>query len=78
MQNTYSDNVYAPIAPNAVQHTSEVEAESAGFDPMYDADENIEQVALVESDGSQEVSVQEHSDIQAALLMIEITTYSLG
>ena len=34
---------------------------------MYDADENVEQAALVESDGPQEVSAQEHSDIQAAL-----------
>ena len=34
MQNTYGDNVYAPVAPNAVQHTLEVEAETAGFDPM--------------------------------------------
>ena len=67
MQNTYGDNVYAPVTPNAVQHTLEVEAETAGFDPMYDADENVEQAALVESDGPQEVSAQKHSDIQAAL-----------
>ena len=34
MQNTYGDNVYAPVAPKAAQHTLEVEAETAGFDPI--------------------------------------------
>ena len=67
MQIIYGDNVYAPVAPNAVQHTLEVEAESAGFDPIYDTEENVEQAALVESDGPQEVSAQNYSDIQAAL-----------
>jgi len=67
MQNIYGDNVYAPVAPNAVQHTLEVEAESGGFDPIYDTEENVEQAALVESDGTREVSAQDYGDIQAAL-----------
>jgi len=65
MQNIYGDNVYAPVAPNAVQHTLEVKAESAGFDPIYDTEENVK---LVESDDPQEVSAQDYSGIQAALL----------
>ena len=69
MCNTYGYNLYAPVAPNAVQHTLEVECDSAGFDPIYDANENVEEATLLnlESDGPQEVSAQEHSDVQAAL-----------
>jgi len=44
-----------------------VEAESAGFDPICDTEENVELAALVESDGPQEVSAQDYSDIQALL-----------
>ena len=59
-----------PVAPNAVQHTLKVERDSAGFDPIYDAEENVEEATLLnlELDGPQEVPAQEHSDVQAALI----------
>ena len=43
----------------------EVQGDSAGFDPIYDADKNIEEAALFnfKSDGPLDVS----SDVQAAL-----------
>ena len=39
-----------------------MEADSAGFDPIYDKEENVEQAAMVESDGPQEMSAQDYSD----------------
>ena len=52
-----------------MQHTLEVEHDGAGYDPIYDANENVQEAKLLnlESDGPQEVSAQEHSDVQAAL-----------
>ena len=46
LQNTYSDNLYAPVAPNAVQETLDTGALEAEFDPLFDGDVDIEEGAV--------------------------------
>ena len=36
LQNTYGDNLYAPVAPNAVQETLDAVAPESEFDPLFD------------------------------------------
>ena len=59
----------------SVQHTLEVEAESAGFDPIKNF-MNVEQAALVESDVPQELKTTVIFRLPS--LMIEIKTYLQG
>lgn len=70
LQNTYGDNLYAPVAPNAVQDTLNIEAEQeTEFDAMFDGDVNVEEHAVDnnEMDHNCEITAQEHGDLQAAL-----------
>ena len=69
LQNTYGDNLYAPVAPNAVQDTLDVGAVESKFDPLFDGDANIEEGELEINDNAnnQEITAQEHGDLQAAL-----------
>ena len=70
LHNTYGDNLYAPIAPSAVQDTLNIEAgQEMEFDAMFDGDINIEEGAInsTEMDQNCEVTAQEHGDLQAAL-----------
>ena len=69
LQNTYGDNLYAPVAPNAVQETLDAVAPESEFDPLFDGDVNIEEGALEINDNAnhQETTVQENGDLQAAL-----------
>ena len=46
LQNMYGDNLYAPVAPNAVQKTLDAGALESEIDPLYDGDINIEENAL--------------------------------
>ena len=46
LQNTYGDNLYAPVAPNAVQEILDADALESEFDPLCDEDVNIEEGAL--------------------------------
>jgi len=41
LQNTYGDNLYAPVASNAVQDTLNIEAQESEFDPLFDEDVDI-------------------------------------
>ena len=69
LQNTYGDNLYAPVAPNAVQETLDAGAMESEFDPLFDGDVNVEEGALEVNDDAnhQETNVEEHGDLQAAL-----------
>ena len=69
LQNTYGDNLYAPVAPNAVQETLNTGALESEFDPLFDGDVNIEEGALEVNDNAnnQETTAQENGDLQAAL-----------
>ena len=69
LQNTYSDNLYAPVAPNAVQETLDAGAMESEFDPLFDGDVNNEEGALEVNDDAnhQETNVEEHGDLQAVL-----------
>ena len=69
LQNTYGDNLYAPVAPNAVQETLDAVAQESEFDPLFDGDVNIEEGALEINDNAnhQETTAQENGDLQAAL-----------
>ena len=69
LQNTYGDNLYAPVAPNAVQETLNAGAMESQFDPLFDGDVNVEEGALEVNDDAnhQETNVEEHGDLQAAL-----------
>ena len=69
LQNTYGDNLYAPVAPNAVQETLNTGALESEFDPMYDGDVTIEEGALEVTDNAnhQETTAQVNGDFQAAL-----------
>ena len=64
LQNTYGDNLYAPVAPNAVQETLDSGELEAEFDPLFDGDVDIEEGAV---DVQEEATVQENGDLQAAL-----------
>ena len=69
LQNTYGDNPYAPVAPNAVQETLDAGAMESEFDSLFDGDVNVEEGALEVNDDAnhQETNVEEHGDLQAAL-----------
>ena len=69
LQNMYGDNLYAPVAPNAVQDTLDAGAVESEFDPLLDGDVNIEEGELDINDNAnnQEITAQEHGDLQAAL-----------
>ena len=66
---TYGDNLYAPVAPNAIQETLNTGALESELDPLFDGDVNIEEGALEVNDNAnnQETTVQENGDLQAAL-----------
>ena len=36
LSNTYGDNIYAPVVPNAAQETLEADALESEFDPLFD------------------------------------------
>ena len=67
LQNTYGDNLYAPVAPNAVQDTLNIEAQESEIDPLFDGDVDIEESAVDNNANHREISAQEHGDLQAAL-----------
>ena len=69
LQNTYGDNLYVPVAPNAVQETLDAGALESEFDPLFDGDVNIEESTLETNDNAnhQDVTAREHGDLQAAL-----------
>ena len=68
LQNMYGDNLYAPVAPNAVQETLGAGALESEFDPLYDGDVNIEENAPEVHDANrQEVTTNDNGDLQAAL-----------
>ena len=69
LQNTYGDNLYAPVAPNAVQETLDNEALESEFDPLFDGEINVEESALETNDNAnhQDITAQDHGDLQAAL-----------
>ena len=69
LQNTYGDNLYAPVALNAVQETLDAVAQESEFDLLFDGDVNIEEGALEINDNAnhQETTAQENGDLQAAL-----------
>ena len=69
LQNTYSDNLYAPVAPNAVQEALDTGALEAEFDPLFDGDVDIEEGRMNVQDNAnhQETNAQENGDLQATL-----------
>ena len=69
LQNTYGDNLYAPVAPNAVQESLDTGALEAEFDPLFDGDVDIEEGRMDVQDNAnrQETNAQENGDLQAAL-----------
>ena len=68
LQNMYGDNLYAPVAPNAVQETLDAGVLESDFDPLYDGDVNIEENALEVHDANhQESTTNDNVDLQAAL-----------
>ena len=69
LQNTYGDNLYAPVDPNAVQETLDTGALEAEFDPLFDGDVDIEEGPMDVQDNAnrQETNAQENGDLQAAL-----------
>ena len=42
LSNTYGDNIYAPVAPNAAQETLEAGALDSKFDPLFDGGVTVE------------------------------------
>lgn len=70
LQNTYGDNLYAPVAPNAVQDTLNIEAEQeTEFDAMFDGGVNFEEGAIDDNvtEHHCEITAQVHGDLQGAL-----------
>ena len=68
LQNMYGDNLYPPVAPNAVQETLDTDALEPEFDPLYDGDVNIEESALEVHDANhQEAITNYNGDLRAAL-----------
>ena len=65
LQSTYGDNLYAPVAPNAVQET----LDSGELEALFDGDVDIKEGAVdVQDNGNrQEATAQENGDLQAAL-----------
>ena len=80
LSNTYGDNIYTPVAPNAAQETLEAGAMDSGFHPLFDGGVTVEELAPENNDNAdhQEMIAQEHGDLQAALLMILTVTFCLG
>ena len=77
LQNMYGDNLYAPVASNAVQETSD--ALESEFDPLFDGDVNIEEGALEVNDNAnhQETTAQKIEISKLLSLMIQTTTFCL-
>ena len=69
LSNTYGDNIYAPVAPNAAQETLEAGALDSEFDPLLDGGVTVEELAPENNDNAdhQQTTAQEHGDLQAAL-----------
>ena len=69
LSNTYDDNIYAPVASNAVQETLEAGALDSEFDPLFDGGVTVEELAPENNDNAdhQQITTQEHSDLQTAL-----------
>ena len=69
LSNTYGDNIYAPVAPNAAQETLEAGALDSEFDPLFDGGVTVEELAPENNDNAdhQQTTAQEHGDLQAAL-----------
>ena len=69
LSNTYGDNIYAPVAPNAAQETLEADALESEFDPLFDGGAIIEELAPEINDNTnhQQTIAQEHGDLQVAL-----------
>ena len=65
----YGDNLYVPVAPNAVQEALDTGALEAEFDPLFDGDVDIEegQMDVQDNTNRQETNAQENRDLQAAL-----------
>ena len=65
----YGDNLHAPVAPNAVQDTLDAGAVESEFDPLFNGDVNIEEgeLEIIGNVNNQEITAQEHGDLQAAL-----------
>ena len=68
LSNTYGDNIYAPVAPNAAQETLEAGALDSEFDPLLDGGVTVEELAPENNDNAdhQQMTAQEHGDLQAA------------
>jgi len=78
LQNTYGDNLYAPVAPNAVQDTLNIETQESEFDPLYDGDVDIEESA-VDNNATIKRSLLRNMEIsKLPSLMIQTTTFCLG
>ena len=68
LQSIYGDNLYAPVAPNAVQETLDAGALESELDPLYDGGVNIKENALeVHNANHQETTTNNNGDLQAAL-----------
>ena len=72
LQNTYGDNLYAPVAPNAIQETLDTGVLESELDPLFDGDVIIEEGAL-EVNNHQETRKMEISKLPS--LMIQTTTF---
>ena len=75
--NTYGDNLYAPVAPNAVQETLDAVAQESEFDPVFDGDVNIEEGALEINDNANR-QLRSMEIFRLLSLMIRIATFCLG
>ena len=69
LRNTYGDNIYAPVAPNAAQEALEADVLESEFDPLFDGGAIVEELAPEINDNAdhQQTIAQEHGDLQAAL-----------
>jgi len=52
--------------------------DTLNIDLLFDGDVDIEESAVDNNANHQEISAQEHEDLQAASLMIQTTTFYLG
>ena len=53
----YGDNLYPPVAPNAVQKTLDAGVLESDFDPLYDEDVNIDENALEVHDANHQEAI---------------------
>ena len=69
LSNTYGDNIYVPVAPNAAQEALEADVLESEFDPLFDGGAIVEELAPEINDNAdhQQNIAQEHGDLQAAL-----------